>query len=192
MTHCVTWPLCMCPQSHFQLNAVASNDGRVGNVLVVLTGNLKRRYPDEDEMIIMLRGIIDVNLPKFLTQDLELFQGIVSDLFPGVVLPKPDYQDLHSALDEAFTHYNLQNDTIFLTKTLQVCSGVFMGGPRSPFFLNPGCPAATKKAHKERAPFWGAQSPKKFYQNEQRKVAIVSMWPPTPPHPLCRPIFGAG
>lgn len=66
--------------------------------VLVMAGSLKRENPDLDEDVVLIRAMRDSNLPKFLVDDVELFQNIISDLFPGVVVPS---QVLRHAINPA-------------------------------------------------------------------------------------------
>jgi dynein heavy chain len=54
-------------------------------------GLLKRSDPDMNESQLVLRALRDVNVPKFLKDDIPLFENIIMDLFPGVEKPVIDY-----------------------------------------------------------------------------------------------------
>lgn len=54
-------------------------------------GILKEKNPDFEEDKLLLRALRDVNVPKFLKDDLPLFENIIQDLFPGVEKPIVDH-----------------------------------------------------------------------------------------------------
>ena len=61
---------------------------RAVNTVISAAGLLKREHPNEPEDVLLLRALRDSNAPKFLSEELSLFSGIISDLFPKVAAPE--------------------------------------------------------------------------------------------------------
>ncbi|KAM4722817.1 dynein axonemal heavy chain 1 [Rhinophrynus dorsalis] len=108
---------------------------RAVKTVISAAGNLKRENPNMNEELICLRAIRDVNVPKFLQDDLKLFSGIVSDLFPRIEEEHIDYGSLEEAIRKTCVQKNLKDVDDFVTKCIQlyettvVRHGLMLVGP---------------------------------------------------------------
>ncbi|XP_077287714.1 dynein heavy chain at 62B [Arctopsyche grandis] len=104
-----------------QLSSQKHYDYGMRAVKTVLSacGRNKIDFPAEDENLLLLRSLIDVNLPKFLSCDVPLFESIVSDLFPGLTLPPLDLNDIKSETEKYCKEINVQSTGYFMTKIIE-------------------------------------------------------------------------
>uniref|UniRef100_A0A670IKP3 Dynein axonemal heavy chain 1 n=1 Tax=Podarcis muralis TaxID=64176 RepID=A0A670IKP3_PODMU len=108
---------------------------RAVKTVISAAGNLKRENPTMDEELICLRAIKDVNVPKFLQDDLKLFNGIISDLFPKIKEEPIDYGILEEAIHRYCLKDNLKDVDGFVMKCIQlyettvVRHGLMLVGP---------------------------------------------------------------
>lgn len=56
--------------------------------VLVMGGGLKRASSGLDEASVLMRTLRDMNLPKLVYDDVPLFLGLLSDLFPGTAPQK--------------------------------------------------------------------------------------------------------
>ncbi|XP_035245196.1 dynein heavy chain 1, axonemal isoform X1 [Anguilla anguilla] len=108
---------------------------RAVKTVISAAGNLKRENPDMNEELICLRAIRDVNVPKFLQDDLKLFSGIVSDLFPKIREEPIDYGTLEESIRNTCFKKCLKDVDSYITKCIQlyettvVRHGLMLVGP---------------------------------------------------------------
>ncbi|KAG5489239.1 hypothetical protein GH5_00103 [Leishmania sp. Ghana 2012 LV757] len=93
---------------------------RTVNTVISAAGLMKRERPDEAEDVLLLRALRDSNTPKFLEEDLLLFDGIISDLFPGVELVPVNYGDFLTTLEVKASSMHLQPTEMFIKKCMQL------------------------------------------------------------------------
>ena len=88
--------------------------------VLVMAGQLKRGSPDMSEELVLMRALRDMNMPKFIFDDVPLFQGLISDLFPGLDCPRVRYPKLNTAVEEAIGEQGLQVFGVQCDKIIQL------------------------------------------------------------------------
>ncbi|KAK2953633.1 putative Dynein axonemal heavy chain 6 [Blattamonas nauphoetae] len=116
-------------QSHydFGMRAVKS--------VLVMAGQLRRSNPNLEEDIVLIRAMKESNIPKFLADDVPLFNAIVGDLFPSAEVPENDVGELTMMLQQVLEERHFQviptqlHKTVELFDTFGVRHGVMLVGP---------------------------------------------------------------
>ncbi|KAG6962185.1 hypothetical protein JG688_00008722 [Phytophthora aleatoria] len=91
----------------------------VKSVLVV-AGSFKRAEPKLSEQEILMRSLRDFNLPKIVKQDLLVFNGLLSDLFPGLNLPRKIDESMEKYVHVACEDRGLWPNEQFRLKVIQL------------------------------------------------------------------------
>ncbi|XP_075778342.1 dynein axonemal heavy chain 11 isoform X4 [Pelodiscus sinensis] len=91
----------------------------VKSVLVV-AGSLKRGDKNRPEDQVLMRTLRDFNLPKIVTDDIPIFMGLISDLFPALDVPRR--RDLHfeQMVKQSTLELHLQPEESFILKVVQL------------------------------------------------------------------------
>lgn len=61
-----------------------------------------------------------MNVPKFVSEDVPLFDAIINDLFPGIEQPKKDLGALQKAINHNLLDRGLQAHPYIIAKTIQL------------------------------------------------------------------------
>ncbi|XP_021370512.1 dynein heavy chain 10, axonemal-like isoform X1 [Mizuhopecten yessoensis] len=67
--------------------------------VLVMAGELKRSSAELPEDVVLMRALRDMNLPKFVFEDVPLFLGLIGDLFPGLDCPRVRYPNFNDAVE---------------------------------------------------------------------------------------------
>ncbi|KAI8853504.1 dynein heavy chain, N-terminal region 2-domain-containing protein [Chytridium lagenaria] len=83
-------------------------------------GSRKRQDMNSPDDVVLFCSMRDNNIPKLTAEDVPLFSGILSDLFPGVEATTIDYADFKNALLDEIKMANLQVVESIIIKVIQL------------------------------------------------------------------------
>ena len=86
--------------------------------VLLASGRIKRDMGDLDETTILIKALRDMNLPKFIAEDVVLFDNLFIDLFPDCEEPANDNDDLQIAIEECLMRKNLDLNENLVVKIM--------------------------------------------------------------------------
>jgi dynein heavy chain len=88
--------------------------------VLVVAGVMKRAEPALAESAILLRALRDFNIPKIVADDLDIFFGLLGDLFPGIDVPRKRDERFEQIVEDCAKEANLNCDPDFILKIVQL------------------------------------------------------------------------
>jgi dynein heavy chain len=88
--------------------------------VLVVAGVMKRAEPALAESAILLRALRDFNIPKIVADDLDIFFGLLGDLFPGIDVPRKRDVRFEKIVEDCAKEANLNCDPDFILKIVQL------------------------------------------------------------------------
>ena len=100
-----------------------------------MAGRVKREKPDDPEDQLLIGVMRDSTLPKLLDEDVPLFEGILTDLFPSIEMAEDDHAGVRVAARSGAKELSLEvvpeqiENVLQLMLTLNSRHGVMLVGP---------------------------------------------------------------
>ncbi|KAL7754360.1 hypothetical protein RI367_000341 [Sorochytrium milnesiophthora] len=87
--------------------------------VLVVAGSLKRSEPGLPEENVLMRALRDFNVPKIVTDDMQVFMGLIGDLFPKVEVARKRSEKFEEEIRKATLEGGLQTEDNFILKVVQ-------------------------------------------------------------------------
>nr|XP_036878224.1 dynein heavy chain 11, axonemal [Manis javanica] len=88
--------------------------------VLVVAGSLKRGDKNRPEDQVLMRALRDFNMPKIVTDDISVFLGLVSDLFPALDVPRRRTPYFEEMVRQSTLELRLQPEESFILKVVQL------------------------------------------------------------------------
>nr|SYZ35238.1 PtDNAH9b [Paramecium tetraurelia] len=87
--------------------------------VLVVAGGFKRAEANIAEQALLMRALRDFNIPKIAFQDLDVFSGLLSDLFPNINIPRKRDMAFEGIIEQVTAENRLDPDPDYILKIVQ-------------------------------------------------------------------------